>query len=222
MNPWTVVNWLAWSVLATVALCRFLAEHRRRQTAQAGLAQLEKYQRIFELAPEPIVLLGATDGCMLDINDRAVALSGFPRTALLGRSILEWPHLSEKGKRLVMGSMRRRLQGEQGPPYDLEFITPDGRRLVGFVLAVPLTERDGKLIGDLVLISDITARKEAEERLQKMLSDMERHNRLMVGREIRVVELKKEINALSLAMGRSPAYPAVIARPAAPTQESGS
>ena len=221
MNPWTCVNWLAWSVLAAVALCRFFAEHRRRQTTQASLAQLEKYRRIFELAPEPIVLLGASDGCMLDINDRAVALSGFTRAALLGRSILEWPHLSEEGKRLVMTSMRRRLQGEQVPPYELEFVTPDGRRLVGFVLAVPLTDRDGKLIGDLVLISDITARKEAEERLQKTLSDMERHNRLMVGREIRVVELKKEINALSRVAGRPPVYPAVEARPAAPTQESG-
>jgi hypothetical protein len=58
--------------------------------------------------------------------------------------------------------------------------------------------------------------------LQKTLSDMERHNRLMVGREIRVVELKKESNALLREFGRPPAYPAVEARPVAPSRESGS
>jgi len=221
MSTGDIINWGAWAAMAAVVLIFFLREHRRQGTAQQCALQLDKYRRIFEVAPEPIVLLGATDGRMLDINDRAVALSGFPRSALLGRSILEWPHLSEQGKQIVTANLRRRMQGETVPPYELEFTTPDGHRLVGFVFAVPLTDRDGKQIGDLVLISDITARKEAEERLQKTLRDVERHNRLMVGREVRVVELKKEINVLLRELGRPPAYPAVEARPAAPSQESG-
>ena len=221
MTTGDIVNWIAWSALAAIVLLYFLKEHRRSWERKENALQLEKFRRIFELAPEPIVVLGAKDGVMLEINDRAVALTGFPRAALLGRSVLEWPHLAEASKQLVLTNMRRRLQGEHVPPYELEFVTPDGRRLVGFVMAVPLTDRDGKVLGDLVLISDITARKETEERLQKTLSDMERHNRLMVGREIRVVELKKEINALARELGRSPVYPAVEAKPAAPTQESG-
>jgi len=221
MSTGEIIHWLAWSALATVVVSCFLLGRRRRAVAQRCASQLDKYRRIFEVAPEPIVLLSAVDGCMLDINDRAVALTGYPRSALLGRSLLEWPHLSENDKQLVKNNMRRRMNGENVPPYELEFRTPDGHRLVGFVFAVPLTDQDGKLIGDLVLVSDITARKEAEERLQRTLSDMERHNRLMVGREIRVVELKKEINALLRELGRPPEYPAVEPPPAAPAKESG-
>ena len=222
MNPGLFFSWFAWAALAAIAVGYYFSERRRRVAAEECAVQLEKYRRIFELAPEPIVLLGASDGCILDINDRAVALAGYPRSALLGRSILDWPHLSEQGKQLVTASLRRRMQGERVPPYELEFVTPDGHRLVGFVFAVPLTDQDGKVIGDLVLISNITARKEAEERVQKTLSDVERYNRLMMGREMRVVELKKEINALSRELKRPPAYPAVETQPVAPTQESGS
>jgi PAS domain S-box-containing protein len=222
MTTGSLISGIAGVALAAGALGCWMAEHRRRRAAQARVVQLEKYQRIFELAPEPIALLDAVDGRILELNDRAVALAGFPRPALLGHSVLEWPHLSKESKELVLKNMRLRMQGQTLPPYELEFVTSDGRRLVGFVLAVPLTDRNGKLIGDLVLIANITSRKEAEERLRKMLSDMERHNRLMVGRELRVVELKKEINALLRELGRPAAYPAVEARPVARTQESGS
>ena len=220
MNTMDLVNWLAWSLLAAIMVYYFFGDHHRRAAAKQCAAQRDKYRRIFETAPEPIVLLGATDGRILDINDRAVALSGFSRENLAGHSILDWPHLSEQGKQLVLANMRRRLQGDQVPPYELEFATADGHRLVGFVFAVPLKDEAGKIIGDLVLISNITAHKETEERLQKTLNDMERHNRLMVGREIRVVELKREINVLLRELGRPLAYPVVEQTPAPRKQEA--
>jgi len=220
MNTMDLVNWLAWSLLAAILVYYSFGTYHRRIAAKQFAAQRDKYRRIFEAAPEPIVLLDTADGRILDINDRAVALSGFSRENLAGRSILDWPHLSEQGKQLVLANMRRRLRGEQVPPYELEFATADGHRLVGFVFAAPLKDEAGKIIGDLVLISNITAHKETEERLKKTLSDMERYNRLMVGREMRVVELKKEINALLQALGRPPAYPAVELPPAARPSET--
>ena len=52
-------------------------------------------------------------------------------------------------------------------------------------------------------------RREAEERLQKTLSELERFNRLMVGRETRVVELKQEVNTLLRELGRPSEYASV-------------
>jgi PAS domain S-box-containing protein len=52
-------------------------------------------------------------------------------------------------------------------------------------------------------------RHDAEERIQKIMSELERFNRLMVGRETRVVELKREVNALLLELGRPAAYASV-------------
>jgi PAS domain S-box-containing protein len=46
-------------------------------------------------------------------------------------------------------------------------------------------------------IADITERKRAEEEIKTKVAELERFNRLSVGRELRVIELKKKINDLS-------------------------
>jgi GAF domain-containing protein len=49
-------------------------------------------------------------------------------------------------------------------------------------------------------------RKRAEEELKKRNKEMQRFNKLAVNRELRMVELKKEINALLLQLGKEPRY----------------
>lgn len=58
----------------------------------------------------------------------------------------------------------------------------------------------------LATIVNITERKEAEEHLTQTFREQERVNRLMVGREERVLELKKQVNGLLAEMGKNKAY----------------
>jgi PAS domain-containing protein len=60
------------------------------------------------------------------------------------------------------------------------------------------------LIGSL---SDVTDRKEAEEALHQKMDELERFQRLTVGRELRMVEMKNEINALLAQAGQPAKYP---------------
>ena len=203
MSKIEVIQNVALCILVAGIITWLLVNQNRRDAGQ-----LKKYRRIFELSPELIVLLNPTNGRIMEINGRVQELVGYSPKDLVGRSIMEWPHLPEASKKIALENLRRRMQGEQVSPYELEFCAQDGRRLVGRVFAVPLTDSAGKVIADLVMISDITGRKVVEERLQKMVSDLERHNRLMVGREMRVVELKKEVNVLLRRLGQPIAYPA--------------
>jgi PAS domain S-box-containing protein len=52
------------------------------------------------------------------------------------------------------------------------------------------------VISVIILFSDITARKRMEKELIRMLNDLERFNRLMVGRELRIKELKIQVAEL--------------------------
>ncbi len=54
---------------------------------------------------------------------------------------------------------------------------------------------------------DITERKRAEQVLTARNEELERFNRVMVGRELDMIELKRQVNALSLALGQQPPYP---------------
>jgi PAS domain S-box-containing protein len=54
---------------------------------------------------------------------------------------------------------------------------------------------------------DITERKHAEQALTARNEELERFNRVMVGRELDMIELKRQVNALSMALGQPPPYP---------------
>ncbi len=58
----------------------------------------------------------------------------------------------------------------------------------------------------IAIITDITSRKEAEKELCRRMNDLEKFNRLAVGRELTMIELKKEINRLLLKAGEKERY----------------
>ena len=61
---------------------------------------------------------------------------------------------------------------------------------------------------------DITERRQAEEALQREYAELERFNRVTLGRELRMIELKTEINALLKAAGQPEKYRIVTDSPA--------
>lgn len=59
------------------------------------------------------------------------------------------------------------------------------------------------IVGSVI---DITDRKKAEEQLKEKLEELERFNRLVVGRELIMIDLKKEVNDFLINIGREPKY----------------
>ncbi|MEA1956960.1 MAG: PAS domain S-box protein [Euryarchaeota archaeon] len=60
------------------------------------------------------------------------------------------------------------------------------------------------------IIRDIIERKRAEDALRKSIAELERFNRLAVDRELRMVELKREVNRLCERLGEKPPYLSVM------------
>lgn len=55
-------------------------------------------------------------------------------------------------------------------------------------------------------LHDITERKKAEDEIRAKTRELEDFNEAATGREIRMIELKKEINRLSVELGRKVPY----------------
>jgi PAS domain S-box-containing protein len=61
---------------------------------------------------------------------------------------------------------------------------------------------NGMVTSVIIMLSDITERKRLEKQLKKMLNDLERFNRVMIGRELRIKELKAIVAELRQNLGK--------------------
>lgn len=85
---------------------------------------------------------------------------------------------------------------------------PNGDRRFLTINASPLWDENGEFDGMVATISDITERQKFITKLQKNVDETSRINRLMVGRENRMIELKEEINDLCEKLNMPPKYSA--------------
>jgi len=81
---------------------------------------------------------------------------------------------------------------------EVEVKHKDGHKFPIFLTASMVQNKKGKPIAMVGIIKDITGRKKAEEGLNDKVHELERVNKLMVGRELRMIELKKEITKLKV------------------------
>jgi PAS domain S-box-containing protein len=74
--------------------------------------------------------------------------------------------------------------------------TPEGNVIWLKTSKIPLIDMQKNVIGVLGTYEDITERRKADEKLKQKNEELERVNKLMIGRELKMVELKKEIEEL--------------------------
>ncbi|MDD5274181.1 MAG: PAS domain S-box protein, partial [Methylovulum sp.] len=117
---------------------------------------------------------------------------------------------------LVLAEMNAHLQGKtQSSEIEYRVTLPSGS--VKWILGrgkVVERNADGSPVRMAGTITDISQRKAAEESLRRNTeelsqrnAELERFNRLMIGRELDIIALKQQVNELSRQLDRPPPYP---------------
>ena len=78
---------------------------------------------------------------------------------------------------------------------ELRFKRKDGSIFPAEISSALFTNSKGETKNSLI-IRDISDRKKVENEIKRKVDELERFNRLMVGREIKMIGLKKEVNEL--------------------------
>ncbi len=144
--------------LGTLGISRDIT--RRKQDEVALRESEEKYRTLVEKANEAIYIV--QDGAFVFANRRLSDLVGMPAEALLGRPFLDF--ICPEDRDLVRANYAKRMDGEEvTEAYDFRMIGAGGATLWVF-LSVARIQWNGRP-ATLNLLSDITARKQAEERL---------------------------------------------------------
>jgi diguanylate cyclase (GGDEF)-like protein/PAS domain S-box-containing protein len=138
---------------------------QRRQAeserAQQALRDSEaRYRLIVETAEEGIFIIDP-DGDTVFANAMMAGMLGYSVDEMRGRPIFDF--MDEEMSSLARhGLLRRQGIREQ---QDIRFRRKDGGDLWTIVAANPISESDGRCLGTLAMVTDITERKRAEDHL---------------------------------------------------------
>ncbi|MBN2536245.1 MAG: PAS domain S-box protein [Spirochaetales bacterium] len=138
------------------------------------------------------------------INSKMAEMLIYEKEELIGKSILEYVHVKDKRnfwiylKQCIMGIKKQ---------YDCRFNCKIGGRTVYVLIAASsLVDENGIYTGLILGVVDITRRKQIEKSLIKKNRMLNRFNNIAVQREIKMIELKKEINSLLTGLNKEPRY----------------
>jgi PAS domain S-box-containing protein len=189
-----------------VAICFY--DITRRKIAEIALQESEsRFKAIAEATPVGIGVVGLPEATFLYVNPAYLKGFGYKESEILGQGTpqIYWNN-DERDQALAILKAKGSVA-----EYEVKLKRKDGTPFWGLSSVRPITY-DGKpaLLGAFV---DITDRKIAEEKivrtseeLRQTNEDLARFNRAMVGRELRMIEMKKEINDLCHRLGEPTRY----------------
>jgi len=141
----------------------FEARQSRLEERTRALQESEqRFKQLVDAAQEGIWV--ADDrGMITYVNQRMAEMLGYQNGALLGRAVYDFLDPgSRTGAQRALGRA-----GGAGDSHDLRFRRKDGSEVWGLVSASPILGRGGALVGTVGMVTDITERKRAEERLRR-------------------------------------------------------
>src|ERR1044071_1658811 len=138
-------------------------------------------------------------------NDYLLQLTGRQRDDVMGQDFFELFLPPDAGDvRGVYAALMADVPSARH--HENEILTRAGeRRLIRWNNSV-LRSSAGEVIGTATIGEDITQDVAAAEVLRKRADELERFHRLSVGRELQMIALKREVNALASRLGQSSPY----------------
>jgi PAS domain S-box-containing protein len=177
-----------------------------RKQAEEALRESEgRFRSAFDDGAVAMALT-APDLRLLRVNAAYCRLLGFDESELVGHTVLEFTHPDDaRPTQSALDSVVK----DKNPTlrFEKRYIGKDGRLIWVDVSSAPVCDAQGDTLYLVTHVQDITERKRAEEALQATNEELARFNRAMVGRELRMIELKKEVNQLCEQASQPPRYP---------------
>jgi PAS domain S-box-containing protein len=175
--------------------------NQRTAELQENQARL---RTLVETIPD-LIWLKDTSGVYLSCNTAFERLYGAKEAEITGKTDYDFVDQEQADFSRIHD---RKAMAQDRPTINEEWRTFADGGYRGFfeTIKTPLRDADGNLIGVLGIARDITARKNAEQQINAQLEELTRWHQATMGRETRVIELKKEVNALLHRIGEPPKY----------------
>jgi len=173
-----------------------------------------RYRALFEGVPDALLVADIATGVIRDVNASTCRLFARTRDELVGvhQATLHPPRLASESEQSFRKHSHEAAEGKPGSPFEHVILRADGSEIPIEISTQPVLLDGEKMI--LGVFRDISERKRAEEALRVLNSELEERvkertaelaaknaelekmNKLFVGRELKMVELKERIKEL--------------------------
>ena len=170
-------------------------DEQSAKSSEDELRRLSSYTRsLIEASLDSLVAINL-EGKITDVNQATVNVTGVPRNKLIGSDFSKY---FTDPKKASEGYLRV-LHETSLIDYPLTIRGKGGKETDVLYNASVYKDTKGRVLGIFAAARDITQQKRVEAAIQKRTDEIERLNKVMVGRELKMVELKQEIKRLTMA-----------------------
>src|SRR5438094_690947 len=188
-----------------IGVIGILRDMRELDKARAYAESLIKH------APDP-VFVSDLEGKILQANDAVSALLGFRPDELLEQSLSRF--ISPKETHEFTAALREVVMQGVTRNARLNPRSASGEGIPTTLNASALRDADGKVIGAIGILRDMREYEQvlrdlekSKSELQEKISDLEKFEEVVVGRELKMIALEKELETLRKEVARLKAGP---------------
>ncbi len=193
-----------------------IEQRRQREATERELRESrEKFKDFIEFLPQT-VFESDLRGRIVMANRSAYDTFGYD-DADMETGLYLTQLVAPEDRKAAEEGIRKIIAGWKSPGNEYTALRKDGSTFPAIINSRVLLQ-DGKPAGIRGILVDITRQKETEDQLRKSVDDLERFNRLAVNRELRMIELKREVNELARKTGVTPPYDLEFAHESALTE----
>lgn len=174
-------------------LVGLITDVTERKNLEADLKQKEEmYQKIFSSSPDSITVSRLRDGIFIDVNKGFEKITGRSKKEVLGKSSVDiniWKFKEARDRLVQEIKAKGRVDN-----FEAVFVNKSGKILDGLTSATVINFNGEDYL--LSITRDITERKKNSEELKLKLEELEKLNKLMINRELKMIELKDKLSQL--------------------------
>ncbi|WP_005033994.1 PAS domain S-box protein [Holophaga foetida] len=181
---------------------------------KADEQQLRKLSKAIDQCPA-VVVITDIEGSIEYVNPSFSKLTGYSREEALGKNpriLKSDAHPAETYRNLWNTILA-------GQVWHQELLNrkKNGEDYWEDISIAPILDEGGVITHFVAINEDITRTKQVQAELQEQLAELRRWHELTLGREGRILDLKREVNELLSRLGEGPRYPSAPAGNSTPS-----
>ncbi len=175
------------NIIAAIEMVEDVTKRIKAEIAQNRLASIIDNS-------EDAIIGKDLNGNILSWNKGAEKIYGYTTEEIMGKHITKIvPPEKAQEIEIILDKVKK---GESIIRMETIRLTKKNMKIDVSLTISPIVDAEKKIIGASVITRDITEQKKLEKELKKRIDSLERFQKITIGRELRMKELKEEIKSL--------------------------